>query len=258
MITNFKKYKRFFAIGCSFTHYIWPTWADIIAIEMPDVVYYNLGKSGLGNMGIVCKLSEAAARYRFTEDDLLIIMWTTMCREDRWIKDTWVSPGNIFTQSTYDDDFVKKFADPTGYLIRDMALINTCNQFIKTLPCTTITLSSVPYDFQQDHNGTIVDYVLQLYSDVISSTPTSMFELELEGKWDFGHSYMKLENQKLFNDYHPAPIRYRSYLEKIGFPLTAVSHDYAKLSTTKLLRCKHEAEIYNTFKFNNRTYGHMF
>ena len=33
-----KKYKRFFAFGCSYTEYFWPTWPDIIGQEIP---YYE-------------------------------------------------------------------------------------------------------------------------------------------------------------------------------------------------------------------------
>ena len=41
-------YSRFFAFGCSFTSYYWPTWADIIGQEFSDR-YYNLAMCGAGN-----------------------------------------------------------------------------------------------------------------------------------------------------------------------------------------------------------------
>ena len=61
----------------------------------------------------------------FTEyvNDLIIVMWSTFCREDRWITNrNWVNPGNIFSQKEYDDEFVQKYADSTGYLIMHLLL----------------------------------------------------------------------------------------------------------------------------------------
>ena len=37
MIFDWTKYKRFFTFGCSFTCYMWPTWADIISKEMYEI-----------------------------------------------------------------------------------------------------------------------------------------------------------------------------------------------------------------------------
>ena len=48
MHIDFNKYKRVFAFGCSFTNYIYPTWADLIMHEMPSAECYNFGKAGGG------------------------------------------------------------------------------------------------------------------------------------------------------------------------------------------------------------------
>ena len=60
MITEFKKYKRLFAFGCSFTCYIYPTWADIIYQSLnEDCEFYNCGRSGGGNLFISHRITEA-------------------------------------------------------------------------------------------------------------------------------------------------------------------------------------------------------
>ena len=51
---DIKKYKRFFAFGCSFTRYEWITWADIIAYHIKES--YNYGRSGGGNSYIFYSL----------------------------------------------------------------------------------------------------------------------------------------------------------------------------------------------------------
>ena len=99
---DFKKYKRFFAFGCSMTSYGWPTWADIIAQEIPE--YYNYAQSGGGNLFISCQVTEASLRHKFTDTDLVMVMWSSVAREDRHVNGNWLTPGNIYTQNYYDDN----------------------------------------------------------------------------------------------------------------------------------------------------------
>ena len=62
-----ENYKRFFAFGCSLTRYHWPTWADIIAREIPES--YNYGQSGAGNLFISNQVVEANVRHKFNDTD---------------------------------------------------------------------------------------------------------------------------------------------------------------------------------------------
>ena len=100
--------------GCSFTKYSWGTWANILAKELEPVEYINLGKSGAGNQYIFNMLMQADAVYDFTHEDLVVVQWTNVCREDRYIpqkKDSgpWVTPGNIYSQEEYDTNFVMNY-----------------------------------------------------------------------------------------------------------------------------------------------------
>jgi hypothetical protein len=251
MNIDFKKYKRFFAFGCSFTGYIWPTWADVLSKEMPECEFYNMGHAGAGNLFITARITEAHARFKFNQDDLVVVMWTTFCREDRYFNDNWNCPGNIFTQNLYDEKFVKKFADTKGYLIRDLALITSASSFLESLPCNSIKLSSVPYNYQNEET-TYVDKILNLYSDTVKITPKSLFELEMNGIWDNGHTYTHTNLGKNFGDYHPNPLRYYNYLNKLNFPLTDLSLNFAKESLEKLQQAKHELSILKTFPNNSQ------
>lgn len=249
MNIDFKKYKRFFAFGCSFTGYIWPTWADVLSKEMPHSEFYNMGHCGSGNLLITARLTEANARFKFDQDDLVIVMWTTFCREDRYFHNNWHAPGNIFTQGLYDEKFVEKFADPKGYLIRDLALITSATGFLKSLSCDSITLSSVPFNYQNEETEN-VNNILSLYKTTVDSTPTSLFELEMKGVWDCGHNYIHSQ-QGFFGDYHPDTLRYYSYLKKLNFPLTDVSLNFANQSVKRLHQCKHEKNILTLFPNNS-------
>jgi hypothetical protein len=67
-----KTYNRFFAFGCSFTSWHWPTWADIIGKTFIEDNYFNFGLCASGNEFAFHKLTEAHARFNITKDDLVI------------------------------------------------------------------------------------------------------------------------------------------------------------------------------------------
>jgi hypothetical protein len=246
---KFSKYKRFFAFGCSFTGYWWPTWADVLSKEMPQASFYNMGVSGAGNLLISAKIVEANLKFNFTEGDLVIVMWSTFCREDRYYKNAWDSPGNIFTQNTYSTDFVKKFADPKGYLIRDLTLMDLSTNYQKDLPCDDVTLMSVPFNYQNETNPSVIP-IIDSFSDLVTNTPPSMYDLELNGVFENGHEYYNESTKKQVQDYHPNPVRYRNYLEKLKFPLTDKSLQYANKSFEILKSTKNVAEIKSNFVNN--------
>jgi hypothetical protein len=246
---DFKKYKRFFAFGCSFTSYIWPTWADVLSKEMPNAEYYNGGHCGAGNLMITARMTEADARFKFCETDLVVILWSTFCREDRYFDNSWQCPGNIFSQGLYDAKFVKKFADTRGYLIRDLVLISNATSYLKNLPCDAVTLSSVPFDYQNEDRD--VSDVLTLYKGTTQQIPESLFTLEMNREWTCGHHY-KHSQMGDFGDYHPDTLRYMEYLRKVGFNLTANSINYAKDSFFKLKKTKTDKEMLKYFSDNSQ------
>jgi hypothetical protein len=214
-MTDFKKYKRFFAFGCSMTSYGWPTWADIIAQEIPE--YYNYGQSGGGNLFISCQVTEANFRYKFTDTDLVIIMWSGVSREDRYVNNCWLTPGNIYTQNYYDDNFVQKYADPLGYLLRDLNLITLTSALLDNLQVDYHMLNMAPFDHLQSTNKKMTDKVNQLfdlYRTTINKLLPDILTLELNGIWP-QHPIRKDGGQTA--DYHPSPIQHFNYLKKF-FP----------------------------------------
>jgi hypothetical protein len=118
---NFKNYKRFFAFGCSFTQYYWPTWADIISNEFKES--HNYGRNGAGNFFIYQSLIEAILQHEINKDDLVMIMFSSVTREDRFTKNRgWITPGNLYFQNEYDEKFIKNYMCDHGYLMRDLNL----------------------------------------------------------------------------------------------------------------------------------------
>ena len=238
MNIEWSKYKRFFSFGCSFTSYMWPTWADLISKEIPDAEFFNFGKSGAGNLLISARIAEANTRFKFTETDLVMVMYTTYCREDRWVDNGefpstgWLSCGNIYNNDIYPKDWVKKFADERGYLIRDAALIDMSTKYLETLPCTSYAMLSVPFakGTEQSDNGVKVpEDIVEIYSDTFGKFKPSMYESILSG-WQTDYTG--------FRDGHPSTIKYYDYLKKLGFSLSSTTKQFAEDATTIIKESK--------------------
>lgn len=247
MITDLSKYKRLFTIGCSFTEYFYPTWANILSKAMPNAEFYNIGLSGTSNPFIANRLVEANLKFKLCETDLVVIMWTTTCRETHYVRGGWINPGNIFTQSEYSKEFVDKFADPDGYLIRDLATIEMATSYVNNLPCHYVGLLSTPLEFKYPNDGSpkydISNDIIDTYKDLLATFPKSMLELEMNNHWESGSHYKGEQFDGVRADYHPNPIRYCNYLTKLGFPLTQDSIDYAENCTTIIADITHRNEF---------------
>jgi hypothetical protein len=211
---DFKKYKRFFAFGCSMTSYGWPTWADIISQEIPES--YNYAQSGGGNLFISCQITEANLRHTFTDTDLVMVMWSSIAREDRYVRGNWLTPGNIYTQNYYDDKFVNSFADEIGYLLRDINLITLTKNFLDNSPADYYMLNMSPLTVFPKDIVSLEKYKLiqSTYKDTFASIMPDILTLELNGTWP-QHPISKEGHQSA--DYHPSPKQHFGYLNKL-FP----------------------------------------
>lgn len=245
---DLKKYKRIFAFGCSFTAYRWPTWADIIAVEA-KTEYYNYGLAGLGNLGIMCKIIEANARYKFNEDDLVMVMWSTYSREDRWINNGWYAMGNVWN-SPYPDDWVRDFCDPIGHMIRDHAIINQTNRMLKESNCESIILRSVPFNHSdaisiEDTERLMV--LSNLYQREYDDLPMSLYDF-VGRDWSRDSVPYIDANGELHNDSHCKPMVYYDFLEASGLQFSKTTYEYAYATTGALAQCRTHKDISRGFE----------
>jgi len=234
---NLKKYKRFFAFGCSMTQYAWPTWADLIAQEIPES--YNLGRCGAGNLYIACQVAEANLRYNFNNDDLVMIMWTSVAREDRYTqRNGWITPGNIYTQDVYSDKFVKKFSDNAGYFLRDMNLITLTKGLLDNLKIDYYMMSMDTFVTKEDLLLEKITEIKNHYQDTFNCILPDLLTLGLNGTWP-QHPISKIGGQSA--DYHPSPAQHFGYLNKL-FPIKW------SLNTLEFLKNEqHKMEQYRDF-----------
>lgn len=252
MTLNFLKYKRVFAFGCSFTSYLHPTWADVLASECINARFYNLGKSGAGNLNIACRIAEAHNVFNFTDTDLVMVMWTSYCREDRYVDGRWLACGNVFSNDVYPKDWVKKFADPVGYAVRDLAQIYYGHFFLDNLPCDSIKLFSYELDVEKTDEGIILggDFYKKLsknYRNFIDENiKNSLYETLIRPNAAYktlGHTYRVTYANETLYDPHPHALSYYKYLQMLNLPLTEHSKKYAEEAYEKLKVCTKADEI---------------
>jgi hypothetical protein len=243
MITDLTKYKRIFSFGCSFTSYIYPTWADIIHKSMlPDTEFYNFGKSGGGNVFIANRITEANRKYKFTETDLVVVMWSTSARIDFYKSEYgWKTPGNIYTQDLLSQSTVKELEDLNWFLMRDLSIIDLTTSYLNNSPCDSIKLMSVPHDYENRHHHTLEDQlaisIIETYNNLNEEyTNISLYEF-MNFKWSASVKYKHHAHPKqdIFTDYHPTPVDYANYLIKCNVPISQQAIDYAQESLDKML-----------------------
>lgn len=256
---DLEKYTRFVTIGCSFTSWLWPTWADLMARELPNAKFINIGCSGAGNTYINTMLNYVSRKYNFGPETLVGVMWSTFYREDRFVLENprgkeinndrlgWHMPGGIDMPKTKeindrDGYFVKTSAiEPYHYIIRDLALINSATCFLKSAKFDTLTMAMNSLEYQipvpasrfSDRDGIIehadklYQEALQLYQDIEND-----FVGHVVGgpdDWPIKHS-LPTEHGSC-TDYHPRAVDFATWLEQCGIPLSSSTKEHAQKYT---------------------------
>lgn len=218
--------KRIFTFGCSYTDYMWGTWANIIGSEFPDAEFRNLGKSGAGNVYMHNIIMQADSVYKFNQDDLILVEWTNVCREDRYLPEQcggWTLTGNIFTRNPRATkaarSFVKNYVSEIGSYVRDFAIIKSAEDFIKhRSPYHMIKMLDFDYINQWTNNkinGETFEIMQEMYKPVLDNILPGMndvlwgddFQLKKQKDRDLVH-----EN---FSDGHPSPVEHYDYVVKM-------------------------------------------
>lgn len=216
---DFSKYKRFFAFGCSFTQYHWPTWADIIAKKINKS--YNYGRCAAGNFFIFQALMEAIVKHKINKNDLVIIMFSNVTREDRFTKKRgWITSGNLYFQDEYDEKFIEKYLCDHGYLMRDLNLVHGCKLALDSIGCDYKFMSMVPFDSKQSDSIRMseIDYLLKFYKTTLDIVEPSVFDTVFNNDWNTRQprpEYHVSWQKEKYIDNHPTPAEHLEYLQTI-------------------------------------------
>lgn len=122
--------KRIFAFGCSMTEYGWPTWADAVGhtLHLNGYEYYNFGSAGSGNYYILASMIKANHDFKFTDTDIIMVLWSSWNREDRYLPGKfympWTNQGNVLNGQIYDDQFIQRYWSLEHDIIKNITCIS--------------------------------------------------------------------------------------------------------------------------------------
>jgi hypothetical protein len=206
---------RLFAFGCSFTNYRWMTWADIMGTQYDQ--YYNWGQSGAGNNFIFNSVMEADQRHNFGPGDTVLVCWTNVTREDRYVKGRgWITLGNVTSSPIFTKEFIADAVCERGYLIRDLAMIKATQSYLQHSEATWKFMAMCPltqpdpWDDKKMHDQDVCD----LYNDVLAAVSVSFTEV-------LGHGYWQHNIKQRYRyadggvDYHPTTQEHLLYLDTV-------------------------------------------
>ena len=160
------KYERLFTFGCSYTQFVWPTWADIIAYDL-SIPYQNWGLAGTGNISIAHRMLECDLRNKFTDRDLILVNWSSFHREDRIEGNSpyWNCGGNVFNNNSFGNKFIKKYWSPTNDIVKNCTAIISSNKMFN------INYQSYMIDYQDNSEGGEVVYDFNQFSHYLENMP---------------------------------------------------------------------------------------
>ena len=208
------KYNRFYAFGCSWTHFVWPTWADIISEDL-NIPSENWGLSGAGNQYIQSRLVECELRNNLTSQDLVIVAWSTWAREDRYIDGKWKCGGNIVNNPYYGDEFIKNYWSWENDVMRNSAIIHTTDKAYKDIISYQMSISAYP---QFEGNGDFMPWLHRLLGKEPKNETVEKFYQNKLTMPDL----MNIGNNSNFNgmcmDQHPDIKSYLYLVEKQIYP----------------------------------------
>jgi hypothetical protein len=247
-----KNTKRLFTFGCSFTKYNYPTWADITALYVAPKEYYNFGRQGAGNMYITNMISQADEYFNFQSDDLVIVMWSDLNREDRYYMPMreparWECHGNTANQAFF-KKFTKRFSNPVHSALRDYANIKLAN-FLLQNKTQVHNLQMVDIVDTDKHNLKDLEKLANLYKTTLNKIAPSFYKLI----WDNNRIENKIKrNNMIFGtpwyvDMHPDIYEHKEFVKKVfNIDLSDEIESMCKKAQNKLIDIVRKTPVYGT------------
>jgi hypothetical protein len=223
------------------------TYADILAKHFSQAEYINLARPSSGNLLLMSRLTQAHRYFKFNKDDLIVVMYPSFTREDRYLNTAWQGWGNIFTSSDFDYNFLRKYGDLIHYILRDLATIDLVRNFLKTIDSDKLELMSVSHlgieseSLELDKDQAITHGILyERYGDLFQDFPLDYLSWLTSNQTSLNSFGAKYDN---IIDGHPRPIIGLDYLKFLGFEPNNEATDFAIHHEELLSKCSTRKEI---------------
>ena len=206
--------RRLFTFGCSYTQWLWPTWADILATGFDE--FQNWGLRGAGNRTIVERLSEFLLQNTLTKDDVIVVQWTDYHRYDLHSprihpESNWGCGGNLHL-NPHTPKWVSDNWDEASYIMHTLNFINFAINLLRNQKCTWLMTSSI--DLTTDIEPfSKLHFYRQLFQETAWLPPISKYLNSI----NFTGTEFKIHNhhtKKISNniDMHPTPELHNNWL----------------------------------------------
>ena len=250
---DFSVYKRFFALGCSFTNWHWPTWADLLNYDN-NLEYYNYGYPAMGNTYIVSMLEQLDRHYKFCETDCVAIGWSTFGRQSLYrtqdIKtmisnvDTdyfnittpnhWITAGDTYATLVQDTSTLNLDCD-RGRLIKDLSCISLVTNKLKHSSFTAFQFYTISPErmcefdnaITSTHKQDIFEMYKDLDNDMISKSMHDDIGIPF-GENEYSYQYYSAwDDNVLTDDKHPNSLQHLQYITNAGYNFSQQTIDHA-------------------------------
>lgn len=239
--------KRLFVFGCSFTNWVWPTWADLLSFEFDH--YENWGTPSIGNRGISEKIAECHAKNNFSKNDTVIVQWSSHTRFD-WYKDIFnkeenaIEGWNVHHDSEYynkNRSLIEKIYSENAFVMHTLNMMVLVKGLLSSTECewymTSLSdIRNLGYDslFQNRYFNKEHQQTEKIIKDNLSSKDWlinyrfpefKIYDKLLWNdniKWKFPMFKNVKENKELlwefskdnYVEFHPTPKQHNIWLEK--------------------------------------------
>lgn len=213
------KPKRIFAFGCSFTNYLWTMWPELLQYEF-DCELHNFGRSGASNFFIAHTITQAARTHNFTKDDLILICWSSMYRQESYFDGDWMVTGSLENNPIFTDNSLVWKHDLEYWQMHNYSVMKSVDEF-----CLANNLNYNMFCIQDftKHMGfydkpmldsSLSKHLVALYKPTLDriapSYHTVLYNNNLANKARYN-----IKQHRSFRDYHPLPLEHLDYLENV-------------------------------------------
>lgn len=133
--------KRLFIVGCSYSQYVYPTYADILGADFDETI--NAANSGAGNTYIFNTAVHLLSKYEFTENDTVIVQWSGITRWDHIHgHDTYFkTPGTLEYQDDIPLEAVDKYFNLVSEAYKLINYVRAVKDVSRHLKCKFATFN---------------------------------------------------------------------------------------------------------------------